>query len=285
MKLVIVTGLSGSGKTTALNTLEDLGYYCVDNLPLLLLEPFGEMLLDSGDPRFERVAIGIDARNHSADLDSLKTILDTLRQRGVTVEILYLEAADDTLIKRYSETRRRHPLSDGNHPLVEAIQLERVILAPFLNAADLRIDTTRMNIHQLRDLIRRRVGERPAAELSLLFESFGFKHGVPNDSDFVYDVRCLPNPHWRPDLRPLTGRDSEVIAFLESDPDVRRMQKSIAEFLERWIPCFEADGRAYLTVSIGCTGGQHRSVYLVERLSSQFRDHGHQVLVRHRELP
>ncbi|HEB97382.1 MAG TPA: RNase adapter RapZ [Sedimenticola thiotaurini] len=285
MKLVIVTGLSGSGKTTALNTLEDLGHYCIDNLPLLLLEPFGRILLDSGDQRFEQAAIGIDARNHGTELEGLKSVLDTLRQRGVDVEILYLEAADETLIKRYSETRRRHPLSDDRHPLIEAIQLERAILGPFLNAADLRIDTTRMNVHQLRDLIRRRVGERPEGELSLLFESFGFKHGVPNDSDFVYDVRCLPNPYWRPDLRPLTGRDPAVAGFLENDPDVHRMHESISGFLEHWIPSFEADGRAYLTVSIGCTGGQHRSVYLVERLSRHFRERGHQVLVRHRELP
>lgn len=285
MKLVIVTGLSGSGKTIALNTLEDLGYYCIDNLPLLLLEPFSEALLSHGDPRFEQAAIGIDARNHSADLASLNTVLDALREHGVGIEILFLEAADETLIKRYSETRRRHPLSDDQHPLTEAIRLEREILAPFLNAADLRIDTTRMNVHQLRDLIRQRVGQRPSAEISLLFESFGFKHGVPHDADFVYDVRCLPNPHWHPELRPLTGRDRRVAEFLENDEHVRQMQESITGFLDRWIPCFKADGRAYLTISVGCTGGQHRSVYLVEQLSRHFRDHGHQVLTRHRELP
>ncbi len=285
MKLVIVTGLSGSGKTIALNTLEDLGYYCIDNLPLLLLEPFAAALLAHSDPRFERAAIGIDARSRDSDLDSLTPILDTLRSHGVEIEILFFEARDETLIKRYSETRRRHPLSDDRHPLAEAIQLERKILEPFLDAADLRIDTTRMNVHQLRDQIRDRVGQRPSAEISLLFESFGFKHGVPNDADFVYDVRCLPNPHWQPELRPLTGRDPEVAEFLERHEKVQQMKESIIAFLEQWIPCFRDDGRAYLTISIGCTGGQHRSVYLTEHLSRHFERSGHRILTRHRELP
>ena len=286
MKLVIVTGLSGSGKSIALNTLEDLGYYCIDNLPVFLLPAFAETLVEPlKDKRYELTAVGIDARNNSTELGGLTPLLDSLRSRGINTEIIFLEAQDDTLIRRYSETRRPHPLSDGDHPLVEAIGLERQILSPFLNLADLRIDTTRTNLHELRQIIRSRVGEHRSSEISVLFESFGFKHGVPRDADFVYDVRCLPNPHWHPQLRPLTGRDQPVIDFLENIDQVARMKASIIKFMEQWIPCFESDGRSYLTVAVGCTGGQHRSVYITEQLSGHFRNAGHQVVTRHRELP
>jgi UPF0042 nucleotide-binding protein len=285
MKLVIVTGLSGSGKSIALNTLEDLGYYSIDNLPMFLLPEFAEALAPPlKDSRFALTAVGIDARNNSSELGSLTPLLQSLKSRGINTEIIFLEAQEETLIKRYSETRRPHPLSDNEHPLTDAIRLEREILSPFLNLADLRIDTTHTNLHQLREIVRSRVGEHHSSEISLLFESFGFKHGVPRDADFVYDVRCLPNPHWHPQLRPLTGRDQGVIDFLESIDQVKRMKMSIIHFMEEWIPCFQGDGRSYLTVAIGCTGGQHRSVYVTEQLSEYFRNGGHQVLTRHREL-
>ncbi|HHH39387.1 MAG TPA: RNase adapter RapZ [Sedimenticola sp.] len=283
MKLVIVTGLSGSGKSIALNTLEDAGYYCIDNLPLFLLPSFTEALVARRDPRYRLTAVGIDARNQS-DLTNLSPILEPMKGREIEYEVIYLEARDDTLIKRYSETRRRHPLSDGEHPLAEAIRLERRVLGPFLDRADLRIDTTHTNVHQLRHIIRTRVAEHRSTSISILFESFGFKHGVPHDADFVYDLRCLPNPHWNPILRPLTGRDQEVIRFLENNAQVREMRETLSRFLEQWIPCFEADGRSYLTVAVGCTGGQHRSVYMAEWLSRHFAGQGRQVLTRHREL-
>lgn len=285
MKLVIVTGLSGSGKSIALNTLEDMGYYSIDNLPVFLLPSFAEALAPPHtDPRYELTAVGIDARNDSTDLDGLSLLLSSLKARGINTEIIFLEAQDDTLIKRYSETRRPHPLSDDNRPLTEAIRLEREILSPFLTAADLRIDTTRTNLHELRKIIRSRVGEHLSNEISLQFVSFGFKHGIPRDADFVYDVRCLPNPHWHPKLRPLTGRDQKVVDFLEKIDQVAEMKQAIIGFMEQWIPCFAGDGRSYLTVAIGCTGGQHRSVYITEQLSRHFKNCDHQVLTRHREL-
>ncbi len=285
MKLIIVTGLSGSGKSITLNTLEDMGYYCIDSVPLFLVTDFIEALIARGDPRFLRTAIGIDARNHTADREKLDSLLIQLKQQGANCEVLFLESENETLIKRYSETRRKHPLSDEQRPLAEAIQLERSILAPFLDTADLRVDTSHTTQHQLRDLVKSRVGAAHQAGISILFESFGFKHGVPRDSDFVYDARCLPNPYWEISLRPLTGRDSQVAAYLEQHENVLRFKRDIIDFMEQWIPCFRADGRSYLTVAIGCTGGQHRSVYLVEKLSAHFRSAEATVLTRHRELP
>jgi len=284
MKLVIVTGLSGSGKSIALNTLEDLGYYCIDNLPLFLLSKFTKEMTEKSDPLFKLVAVGIDARSRSTDPDNLKTLLETLDRKGIEQQLIYLKAQDDTLISRYSETRRRHPLSGKQRPLTEAIQLERQILSPFLDAADLCIDTTRTNVHQLRDIIRSHINDKSAAKLSLLFESFGFKYGIPRDADFVYDARCLANPYWQTGLRSLTGKDLEVAAFLEQDKNVLDFKNDIVRFLDKWIPCFQADGRSYLTVAIGCTGGQHRSVYLTEQLSAHFESSTLPVITRHREL-
>ena len=284
MKLVIVTGLSGSGKSIALKTLEDLGYYCIDNLPLFLVSRFTKEMAGKNDPLFKVVAIGIDARSRFTDLDSIESLLSKLDKKGIERQLIYLEAQNDTLIKRYSESRRRHPLSDERHPLTEAIELERQLLSPFFNSADLRIDTTRTNLRQLRDTIRSHFIDRKAPTLSLLFESFGFKHGVPNDADFVYDARFLPNPHWQKSLRSLTGKDREVAAFLEQDGNVLSFKNDIIQFLDRWIPCFEADGRSYLTVAIGCTGGQHRSVYLTEQISTHFKTSKLPVITRHREL-
>lgn len=285
MKLVIVTGLSGSGKSIALNTLEDIGYYCIDNLPLFLLARFVEEIASKNDPLFGMVAVGIDARSRSNhDIESIESLLSSLQQPGIERQLIYLEAQDDILVSRYSESRRRHPLSSGERPLTEAIRLERQILAPFFDAADLCLDTTRTNVHQLRDLIRSHVIDKSAPTLSLLFESFGFKYGVPRDADFVYDARCLPNPHWQAGLRRLTGKDREVIDFLEQDNKVVDFKNDIIRFLDKWIPHFQADGRSYLTVAIGCTGGQHRSVYLTEQISAHYKTSKLPVITRHREL-
>ncbi len=284
MKLILVTGLSGSGKTVALHTLEDLGYYCIDNLPVFLLRELAERLAHEHQPLFARSAVGIDARNQTEQLQEVPQIVTGLRAQGVHCEILVLEAQTETLIKRFSETRRKHPLTQAQRSLGEAIELERRLLEPILSLADLRVDTTHTNIHQLRDLIRGQVEDKATSEVSLLLLSFGFKHGVPRDVDFVFDMRCLPNPHWQAELRPLTGLDGAVIGFLEGDPLVDRMRGDLIGFLEQWIPHFEADGRSYLTIALGCTGGQHRSVYMTEQLHRHFEQAGRRVLTRHREL-
>lgn len=284
MKLVIVSGLSGSGKSVALHTLEDIGFYCIDNLPIGLLADFGRHITESTAKPLDRYAVGIDARNAAEDLPQFPHVLDDLKARGVHSEILFLRAADDTLIKRFSETRRRHPLSLSNTSLGEAIQRESELLAPIMERADLVIDTTATNVHQLRELVRNRLDRRVDSRLSLLFTSFGFKHGVPKDTDYVFDVRCLPNPHWEPRLRPLTGRDAAVRDYLESQASVELMYTNIRDFVAAWLPSFEREGRSYLTIAIGCTGGQHRSVYLTERLAEHFRQESDNVLVRHREL-
>ncbi len=281
MKLVIISGLSGSGKSIALHVLEDLGHYCIDNLPVGMLPALSEQLRQHAHDG--PVAVGIDARNLIDDLQRFPAILAELRNAGVETRVLYLEADDATLLKRFSETRRRHPLSSEETPLAEAIVQERRLLEPVAAEAELRFDTSRTNVHQLRDMIRQRVEEADSG-LSLLFESFGFKHGVPVDADFVFDVRCIPNPHWVPELRRHTGRDAPVIAYLESHPEVAEMFTDIRDFLDTWIPRFEADNRSYMTVAVGCTGGQHRSVYMVERLAAHFRQQRAGVLCRHREL-
>ncbi len=284
-KLVLVTGLSGSGKSIALDALEDVGFYCIDNLPVSLLETFGEELTRDPNHVYGRSALGIDARNQANDLRLVPPLVARLRERGLHCEILFLDAQTDVLMQRFSETRRRHPLTYSDRSLEDAIRLERELLEPLLSNADLRLDTTRSTLHELRATVRNRVAERPAGELSLLIESFGFKHGVPRNADYVFDARCLPNPHWRPELRPLTGRDAAVAAYLDSDERVGRMLDQIATFLEEWIPCFAAGGRSYLTVALGCTGGQHRSVYLAEHIATRLKARGYRALTAHRELP
>jgi len=284
MRLVVVSGLSGSGKSIALHTLEDLGYYCIDNLPVKLLERFVEELVETREPRYQKSAVGIDARNQSDDLSKIPGLAKSLRSHGIDCEIVFLDADESTLIKRFSETRRKHPLTRQDLSLADAIRIERSLLEPLANAASLRVDTSCTNVHQLREQIRDRLADGSSRRLSLLFQSFGFKNAVPRDADFVFDVRCLPNPHWHADLRPLTGLDPEVAQFLEDAPDVRKLREDIADFLERWIPRFESEGRNYLTVAVGCTGGQHRSVYVVHYLANRFREAGQRVLVRHREL-
>jgi UPF0042 nucleotide-binding protein len=282
-KLIIVSGLSGSGKSVALHTLEDLGYYCIDNLPLFLLKELALGLKDDGS--LTNTAVGIDARNRPEQLHELPGLVEKLCDPSCDCRVLYLEAQTETLIKRFSETRRKHPLTAPDRPLAEAIGLERKLLEPILSEADLRIDTTHTNVHQLRDLVRERLGEDTPHEVSILLQTFGFKHGVPQDVDFVLDVRCLPNPHWQPELRRLTGLTREVARFLEDHPEVGEMRDDLTQFFDRWIPRFEADGRSYLTVAIGCTGGQHRSVYMGEQLRKHFEADGRKVMVRHRELP
>lgn len=286
MKLIIVSGLSGSGKSTALRTLEDLGFYCIDNLPAALLQPFAEQMVHGrapGEPR--NAAVGIDARNMEADLQQVPAILDRLSSAGVICEVLFLSADDNALFKRFSETRRKHPLSDNRRSLAEAIERERALLDPIATRADLVIDTSLTNIHELREEVRERVVGRTPRTLSLSFQSFGYKNGVPGDADFVFDVRCLPNPYWERHLRPLSGLDAAVVEYLDNQPAVRQMHADLAAFLERWLPRFEAENRSYVSVAIGCTGGQHRSVYMAEKLAEHFRGRIDNVLTRHRGLP
>ncbi|MDT8388054.1 MAG: RNase adapter RapZ [Thiogranum sp.] len=283
MKLVIVSGLSGSGKSIALHTLEDCGYYCIDNLPAGLLEALAVELGKDAHPT-ERVAVGIDARNLPDALQHFDQILDTLKARNIDTEILFLSCESDTLIKRFSETRRRHPLSNDKISLPEAVQFEQTLLEPIAARASLFIDTTQTTVHQLRDLVHKRLQRPCETRMSLLFESFGYKHGIPTDADYVFDARCLPNPHWQPDLRPLTGRDAAVIEYLEKEPNVARLYTELCTFLENWIPAFEADRRSYLTVAVGCTGGQHRSVYLTERMAQHFARRYPNIATHHREL-
>lgn len=282
-KLIVVSGLSGSGKSIALNVLEDVGYNCIDNLPVSLFETLVRDL-SIQTPTQQRTAIGIDARIADAELTKVPSLVKQLREHGFDCEIVFLSADNDILIRRFSETRRRHPLTNKNNDLESAIDLERDLLSPLRDNAWLQIDTSRTTLHELREIIRRRVAERPGGELSIMLQSFGFKHGMPRNADYVFDMRCLPNPHWDPDLRPLTGRDPAVAHFLEQDLKVGQMFSHISEFLAHWVPCFEAEGRSYVTIAIGCTGGQHRSVYMTERLRAHFESQGRAVLCTHREL-
>ena len=284
MKLLIVSGLSGSGKSIALDTLEDCGFYCIDNLPVTLLEDFISHVMLVDKKTYAKTAIGIDARNQSESLANFSESLELIRKKKIDCEIIFMQAEESTLLKRYSETRRRHPLTDSNVPLREALKIEKEMLTPVARHASVVIDTSRTHYHELRELIREQIGERDVRHISLQFQSFGFKHGVPLDADFVFDARSLPNPYWIPELRGLTGKDRPVIDFLNEQELVAELFKDITDFLERWIPRFEAEGRSYLTVAIGCTGGQHRSVYLVDAFARQFKGPFMNVIVRHREL-
>lgn len=277
MQLVLITGLSGSGKSVALNVLEDSGYYYVDNLPASLLAQTVEFLARSGHPR---AALSVELR-HPEALAIFLEVLGRIRGSGHDVRVLYLEAKTETLIKRFSETRRRHPLSDGRLTLTECIERERELLSALADHAH-RVDTSDLGPNTLRGWVKDFVGLGRTG-LTLLFESFGFKHGIPLDADFVFDVRCLPNPNYDPRLRPLTGRDLPVVEFLRADAASRRMLEDIRRFVAEWLPAFERDNRSYLTVAIGCTGGRHRSVYFAEQLAAFFRGKI-EVLVRHREI-
>ncbi len=284
MRLVIVSGLSGAGKTVALKQYEDLGYYCIDNLPLDLVQPLIAHALSHADARYRMLAVGIDARADAREIERFPVLLDALRSQKVDVHVLFLTADDAAILRRYNETRRRHPLSGPEVSLLEAIQFERRLLKPIADLADVPMDTSNMNLHELRTAIDARLPEAGVGRLSVLFLSFGYKNGSPDGADFIFDVRCLPNPHWVPALRRLSGRDTEVAQYLAGNVEVEAMHADIHGFLERWLPAFQAQDRAYVTVALGCTGGQHRSVYLIERLAKAFAGRFDHIVVKHREL-
>jgi RNase adapter protein RapZ len=291
LQLIIITGLSGSGKSIALRVLEDSGYYCIDNLPATLLPQISHHLDATNQ---HKVAISIDSR--SAALEALPNAIEMLKNSGNSVEVLFLESSVETLVKRFSETRRKHPLSDAHTTLAESILHERELLAGLVGQESVlglhHIDTSNLSANTLRTYIRELIlkaedtqqGTNQNSSLVLLFTSFGFKNGIPLDADFVFDVRSLPNPHYDPILKPLTGKDAPVQAFLQKEPNVNEMLADIEKYIEKWLPSFIADNRSYLTIAIGCTGGQHRSVYFVEQLSAYFKQQKQQVMIRHREL-
>ena len=283
MKLTIISGRSGSGKSTVLHVLEDRGYYCIDNLPASLLSSLANRI-SSDATGIPNVAVSIDARNISADLDQFPSIINELKRKSLDTEIVFLDANSQTLLKRFSESRRKHPLSSEAIGLKEAIDKESELLEPISVMASLSIDTSNMSLHQLRDTVKNRLLDDQQATLALLFQSFGFKNGLPVDADIVYDVRCLPNPYWDNSLRSLTGLDDAVVAFLDSQEEVQEMCSDIGNFLQKWLPSFESNNRSYITVALGCTGGQHRSVYMCEKLGDIFSIQSSNVQVRHREL-
>jgi RNase adapter protein RapZ len=293
--ILILSGISGSGKTVVLNTLEDQGYYCIDNLPVGLTQAFVNQT-QATDAR-TKIAIGIDARSRPQDLRNVPQVLSALAASGARVRLLFLECRDDVLVKRYSETRRRHPLSAQSQPharavedsegaqglsLVEAIAKDRALMQQIESLADVVIDTSDLNVHQLRRRVVTELGLQ-ATGIAVLFESFAYKKGLPADADFVFDARGLPNPHWDATLRPLSGRDEPVRVWLQQQPEVHAYYESLRDFLERWLPTSDSSERAYVTVAIGCTGGRHRSVYLVERLCAHFRQQRSNVMSFHRE--
>jgi len=284
MRLIIVSGLSGSGKSVALHMLEDIDFYCVDNIPAALLKPLISHTVRGSGDIYPRTAVGLDARNRINEIETIPQLVAELRRSGISCDVLYLHASDEVLLKRYAESRRKHPLLAGGISLREAIATERRLLEPITTAADLVIDTSNMGVHALRELIRERIDRRREGRLSLMFESFGFKHGIPGDADFVFDVRNLPNPFWEHSLRDLTGRDPAVIAYLSGHASVSNMTAALIEFMTRRIEEFAQAGRSYLTVGVGCTGGQHRSVYIAERLAEHFRGVYPEVRTRHDSL-
>jgi RNase adapter protein RapZ len=285
VRIIILSGLSGSGKSVALHMLEDLGFYCIDNIPAALLKPFISYTVRSPEPTYERTAIGLDARNTAAEIATVPELIDELRRSGIQCEVIFLVTSDEELLRRFAETRRKHPMSRNNIDLREAMALERQLLEPIVYAADLVIDTSKMGVHALREIIHQRVEQRSVGRLSITFESFGFKHGIPGDADFVFDARSLPNPYWEANLRNLTGRDPEVIRFLEAQTNVAALISDIATFMMARIPEYQASNRGYLTVAVGCTGGQHRSVYIVDRLAESFAARFPNVTARHSGLP
>ena len=284
MKLVIVSGLSGSGKTVALHTLEDADYFCVDNLPVGLLPDLVDKMTCSKPAFYDLIAVAIDARSGVEDMDRFDQIIEQIKSRDILVEILFLTSDIKKLISRFNETRRKHPLSKQGMPLDEVIELERKLLSNIYAGADITIDTSTYNVHDLRQTIITRLLPDTGKDLSILVQSFGFKHGLPADTDYIFDVRCLPNPHWEDQLKELNGKDEPVIQYLEGFDDVISMMQSINDFLKTWIPCFEKENRSYLTISIGCTGGQHRSVYLVEKIAAELQRVQFNASVHHRDL-
>jgi len=285
LRLIIVSGLSGSGKSVALRVLEDLGYYCIDNLPAGLLLSAVDEVRRGGGQSPQHLAVGVDARNRADDLGALPDLLQELRGKGVETDIVFLHASDEILLKRYGESRRRHPLAEQGTQLRAAIESERAVLSEMQLSADLIIDTSQSSIYELADIIRSRVDQREKQSLSVLIESFGFKVGIPTDADFVFDLRSLPNPYWTLSLRGLTGLDQEVRDFLDKQDKFGEMYDDICRFLSRWVPHYETANRGYLTIAIGCTGGQHRSVYMTEKLAAALRQHHDPILTRHNSLP
>ncbi len=281
--LIVLTGLSGGGKTVALRALEDLEFYCVDNLPSALLPQLVDAVVQGEGSKRRLIAVGVDVRNRGTDFALMPNVLSQLAAAGVQVHLIFLDCRDDVLIKRYSETRRRHPLATRGVSLADAIVEERKLLRPLMAIAEKVIDSSELNVHQLRRLVA--TGYAQATEgLTLMFQSFAFKRGLPLDADFVFDARCLPNPHWKPHLRPLSGKDAAVRDYLDTEPLVGEYFADTARWLDAWLPRFEQDDRSYVTISIGCTGGRHRSVYLVEKLAAHYRGRREGVLTFHREL-
>ncbi len=276
---MIVSGRSGSGKSIALRALEDMGFYCVDNIPVVLLPELASSLKHSNTP----VAVSIDIRNLPSNFSFNDDIIQRLPDT-VFPEMIFFDCQRNTLIRRYSETRRIHPLSNEKNSLEEAIDLEAKYLEPLKAHADLIINTDNLSVHELSDILRLRILGKKERELTIIFESFGFKYGLPTDADFVFDVRFLPNPHWDPSLRPLTGLDEDVKQYLSKHWEVNNFIYQTASYLQHWLPMLEKNNRSYLTIAIGCTGGQHRSVYIVEQLADMFKNRGKQVQTRHRTL-
>ena len=284
MRLVIVSGLSGAGKTVALKRYEDRDYYCIDNIPLDLVQPLLRHAIDHPGPRYRKLALGIDARCDPLEIERFPAVLEALREQAIDVRVLFLSADDDAIVRRYNETRRRHPLASAEVSLLDAIRFERRLLKPIADLADVPLDTTRLNLYELRSAIDAQLPEPGTRGLSVLFLSFGFKHGGPASADFVFDARMLPNPHWVPDLRRLDGRDAPVVDYFAGQALVGQFLDDTRQYLERWLPQLEAQDRPYVTVAVGCTGGHHRSVYLAERLAQAFAGRFEQVVVKHREL-
>ena len=283
-RLIVVSGRSGSGKSTALHVLEDIGFTCIDNLPIGMLSALFAHIRQDGDNGRKKIAVGVDTRNITGQLDQFPTILERLRADGIACEVLYLDASNSALIRRFSETRRRHPLSSATVDLKKAIALDQKLLEPVAAIASRQIDTTSMSLHQLRDLIKKQIAAETSSGMAVLFQSFAFKYGVPVDADFVFDVRCLPNPYWKKELRLYNGNDQPVIEFLDSQTEVAAMLADLNGFLSRWIPRYAATNRSYLTIAVGCTGGQHRSVYVCNQLTQQFAKQFANIQVQHREL-
>ena len=284
MNWILISGLSGAGKSIAMRALEDLGFFCVDNLPMTMVPALVEQVRRAGTDRERHVAVVVDARGAGRGLEKFSEVIQQMRQDGINPQVIFLEAEDNVLITRFKETRRRHPLTSKDCTLSEAISRERALLAPLRENADVVIDTTHTHLYQLRDLVRQRLYDSAPDSFSVMLQSFGYKNGVPQDADMVFDARCLPNPYWKPELKSLNGQDEEVIRYLEAQPEAMKMLESLKGFLDQWIPAFELDNRAYLNIAIGCTGGQHRSVYLVDRIAEHLSGKRESVIVRHRDL-
>ena len=283
-RLIIVSGLSGAGKSVVLHTLEDLDFYCIDNLPISLLFELTKQLNSANYDFPDQIGIGIDARNPEASLSKLSNNLSQLANDDIDTEIVFLSAEDEILKKRFSETRRKHPLSSDDIPLHKAISIERHLLKDLFDLADVHIDTSHTNVHDLRKVVIDKIGKHQHSVMSLQLLSFGFKHGAPHDADFVFDVRCLTNPYWNKELRQYSGKDNEIINFLKQQDSAIEMVADIERFLRRWLSSFEQSNRSYLTIAIGCTGGRHRSVFVAESVAESLADLQRPIIVTHRDM-